>query len=74
MCGATGCTLESKLQSCDLTSHIMAAMNCSDTACLLLYIVKGAYFEVLSNFVEVESLEATEVKIEVEPSGWLPPR
>jgi len=52
----------------------MAAMNCSDTACLLLYIVKGAYFEVLSNFVEVESLEATEVKIEVEPSGWLPPR
>ena len=36
-------------------------------------IVRGTYFEILSNFVEVESLEATEVKIEIEPSGWLPP-
>ncbi len=51
----------------------MAAKDCSDTACLLWGIVRGAYFEVLSNLVEVDTLEATEVKIEVE-TGWLPPR
>jgi len=50
----------------------MAAKDCSDTACLLWCVVRGAYFEVLSNFVEVESLETAEVKIEVE-TGWLPP-
>ena len=73
MCGVTRCTLKSKLQSCHLTSHITAAKNCSDTACLLWCTVRGAYFEVLSNFVKVQSLKATEVKVEVEPSGWLPP-